>query len=208
MHRICSWSLLVLFVACQALAAEEKPAEEGWAELFNGKSLDGWKVTENPESITVQDGAIVTHGNRSHAFYVGSDKPFKNFEFVAEVMTKPNSNSGIFIHTKLQDEGWPTQGYECQVNNSYSRDPQKTGGLYNTVKVLEAPAQDNEWFKYYIKVDGKHITIKINDKTVVAWTEPDDQAGPLKLSQGTFALQAHDPGSTVLYRSIKVKRLP
>ena len=29
-----------------------------------------------------------------------------------------------------------------------------------------------------------------------------------RVSEGTFALQAHDPGSTVMYRNIKVKRLP
>jgi hypothetical protein len=199
---------VVALSLCPAALAAEKDAD-GWKELFNGKSLDGWKkTTEHPDSIMVKDGAIVTHGERAHLFYVGESKPFKNFELEAEVMTRPNSNSGIFIHTKYQGEGWPTQGYECQVNNSFNRDPQKTGGLYNTVKVLEAPAKDNEWFKYYIKVDGKHVTIKINDKTTVDWTEPDDKAGPLKLSQGTFALQAHDPGSTVMYRSIKVKRLP
>jgi len=29
-----------------------------------------------------------------------------------------------------------------------------------------------------------------------------------RVGEGTFALQAHDPGSTVMYRNIKVKRLP
>lgn len=199
---------LVALSLCPAVFAAEGKEADGWKELFNGKSLEGWKVVEAPSSITVKDGAIVTHGKRAHAFYVGDSRPFKNFELEAEVMTLPTSNSGIFIHTKVQDKDWPTQGYECQVNNTFNRDPQKTGGLYNTVKVLEAPAKDNEWFKYYIKVDGKHVTIKINDKTTVDWTEPNDKAGPLKLSEGTFALQAHDPGSTVKYRSIKVKRLP
>ena len=28
-----------------------------------------------------------------------------------------------------------------------------------------------------------------------------------KLSQGTFALQAHDPGSVVRYKNIRVKKL-
>ncbi len=57
-------------------------------------------------------------------------------------------------------------------------------------------------------VKGKHIVVKINDKVVVDYTEPENVAGTVKLSEGTFALQAHDPGSTVYYRNIRVKRLP
>jgi len=211
MHRFFALALVAgLIVAAPALAedkADSKKSDDGWVTIFDGKSLDGWKKNENPDSIRLEDGKIVTNGNRSHLFYVGDEKPFKNFEFEAEVMTKENSNAGIFIHTKYQEEGWPAQGYEAQVNNSYNKDPQKTGGLYNTVKVLEAPAKDNEWFKYYIKVDGKHVTVKINDKQVVDFEQAADKPQPA-LSEGTFALQAHDPGSTVYFRNIRVKRLP
>lgn len=194
-----------LTVSYCAVQAEEK---SDWVQMFDGKTLNGWKVNENEKSFSVADGAIVSHGDRSHAFYVGNDKPFKNFEFKCEVMTKTNSNAGIFIHTKFQEKDWPKIGYECQVNNSYNRDPQKTGGLYNTVKVLEAPAKDDVWFTYYIKVDGKHVTVKIDDKTVVDFEEPANKEGTIKLSEGTFALQAHDPGSTVMFRNLQVKRLP
>lgn len=189
------------------LIADEKDGE-GWVTIFDGKSLDGWKINENKDSWKLTDGALVANGPRSHAFYVGDPKPFVNFEFKAEVMTKPNSNGGIFIHTTYQDEGWPKLGYETQVNNSYKPDPQKTGGLYNTVKVLEPPAQDGAYWTQHIIVKGKHVTVKINDKTVVDYTEPDNVQGTVKLSAGTFALQAHDPGSTVYYRNIRVKRLP
>jgi hypothetical protein len=208
MHRFFALALVAgLVVISPAVAEDSKKSDDGWVTIFDGKSLDGWKKNENPNSIRLEDGKIVTNGPRSHLFYVGDDKPFKNFEFEAEVLTKENSNAGIFFHTKFQEEGWPAQGYEAQVNNTYNKDPQKTGGLYNTVKVLEAPAKDNEWFKYYIKVQGRHVIVKINDKTVVDYEQPADKAQPA-LSEGTFALQAHDPGSTVYFRNIRVKRLP
>lgn len=181
---------------------------DDWVTIWDGKNEKDWTIPENPKSFTVEDGAFVAKGPRSHAFYVGDKKPFTNFEFQADVMTKENSNGGIFIHTKEQKEGWPAQGFECQVNNTYKPDPQKTGGLYNTVKVLEPPAKDNEYFKYYVKVEGKHVTVKINDKVVVDYDQPADKEKEPKLSSGTFALQAHDPGSTVYYKNIKVKRLP
>jgi hypothetical protein len=205
-------SLAGATAACFALsfvaqAADKPSAEEGWVTLFDGKSFDGWKAAENEKSWKIENGAIVANGPRSHLFYVADKKPFVNFEFKAEVMTRPNSNAGIFFHTQYQAEGWPRIGYESQVNNTY-KDPQKTGSLYNTVKILVAPAKDDEWYTHHIIVQGKHIVTKINDKTVVDYTEPDDVSGTARLGEGTFALQAHDPGSTVLFKNLRVKRLP
>ena len=199
-------------LAVSALRAAEEKGE--WVSIFDGKSLDGWKINESPESWKIEDGAIVANGPRSHLFYVGDDKPFKNFELQAEAMTKPNSNAGIYFHTKYQEEGWPAEGHECQVNNTFKPDPQKTGGVYKVAKVLEAPAKDNEWFKYDIIVEGNHVVVKINDKVTADYTETAEALAKVpgiepgrKVGSGTFALQAHDPGSTVLYRNIRVKRL-
>jgi hypothetical protein len=213
---LCRLSLCLMLFAAPALFAEEKkPDQDGFVTIFDGKSMDGWKVSENPENIKLIDGAMVANGSRAHAFYVGDDKPFKNFHFIAEVMTKPHANGGIYFHTKWQDEGWPATGHECQVNNTYDKDPQKTGGVYKVAKVLEAPAKDNEWFKYEIIVEAKHVVVKINDKVTADYTEDAEALAKDKdiepgrrMGEGTFALQAHDPGSTVLYRNIRVKRLP
>jgi len=208
-------SVVALMPFAHGSAQEKKPDADGFVTIFDGKSMDGWKVSENQDTIKLVDGAMVANGNRAHAFYVGDEKPFTNFHFVCEVMTKPNSNGGIYFHTKWQESGWPAQGHECQVNNTYNRDPQKTGGVYKVAKVLEAPAKDNEWFKYEIIVEGKHVVIKINDKVTADYTEDADTLAKDKsveegrrVGNGTFALQAHDPGSTVLYRNIRVKRLP
>jgi len=188
-------------------------AQDGWIKIFNGKNLDGWKVGENATSFSVVDGAIQIAGPRAHLFYDGPIKNhmFKNFEFKAQVMTKPGANSGIYVHTTYQEGGWPSQGYEIQVNNSHT-DWKRTGSLYDIVDVKETYAKDNEWYTEYIKVEGKHITIKINDKTVVDYEESDADKRSVNgkgriLSSGTFALQAHDPKSVVLYKDIQVKPL-
>ena len=198
-----AWVLGFVWVA----AAEEG----GWVCLFDGKTFNGWRAGENVDSWKIENGALVCHGPRSHLFYVGEQAPFVNFEFKADVMTTPGSNSGIYFHTKYQPEGWPRQGYEAQVNNSH-RDPKRTGSLYGVVDVLNAPAKDNQWFEYDIKVVGKRIVITIDGKTVVDYTEPEGKKpdGPFAriLSQGTFALQAHDPKSKVYFKNIRVKKLP
>ncbi|MHA4741398.1 3-keto-disaccharide hydrolase [Dyadobacter sp. MSC1_007] len=188
-------------------------AQDGWISLFNGKNFDGWKVGENAGSFTIENGTIKVAGPRAHLFYDGPVKNhmFKNFEFKATVMTTPGSNSGIFIHTAFQEGGWPSQGYEVQVNQSHT-DYKRTGSLYNVIDVKETYVKDNEWYTEYVKVEGKHITIKINDKVVVDYEESDvdKREGEMKnrfLKTGTFALQAHDPKSVVYYKDIQVKPL-
>jgi len=204
-------SVAVIFAADPDRPSADKPGQ--WIELFDGKSLEGWKASEAKDSFTVEDGCIVAHGNpRSHLFYMGADKPFKNFELEAEVKTEPTANSGIYFHTQYQEKDWPNKGYEAQINNSFPPDPRRTGSLYGIVDVKDPPTKDNEWFKYYVKVDGKQITIKIEDKTVVDYTEPENpppfQGRDRKLSEGTFALQAHPNSGKTYFKSVMVRRLP
>ena len=188
-------------------------AQNGWVSLFDGKSLNGWKVGDNASTFSVDSGFIKVNGNFAHLFYDGpvNDHNFKNFEFKAEVMTKPHSNSGIYFHTAFQQGGWPSKGYEVQVNNSHG-DWRRTGSLYAIQDVKEVHVPDDVWFTEYIKVEGKHVIIKINDTTVVDYTEPENVQRPDNMkerliSNGTFALQGHDPGSTVYFKNIMVRPL-
>lgn len=194
-------AVLLLLVTLSSFQKESK--KKGWVKLFDGKSMEGWKINENPSSFKIEDGAIVVNGERGHLFYVGNvaNHNFKNFEYKAKVMTTPGSNSGMYIHTTYQEEGWPSKGYEIQVNNSHT-DWRRTGSVYGIQDVKEAPAKDNEWFTQHIIVKGSQITVKVNDKTINEYTVPAEGG---KLSTGTFALQAHDPKSKVYYKDIMVK---
>ena len=68
-------------------AMNRAPESEGWITIFDGKTFNGWKAAEHPETFTIADGAIVVFGNRAHLFYDGPIKnhDFKNFEFKAQV---------------------------------------------------------------------------------------------------------------------------
>ena len=182
-------------------SAEDK---DGWISLFNGKNFDGWKIGDAKQGKwKSENGNIVANGPRSHLYTI---KEFKNFEFKAEVMTTPGSNSGIYFHTKYQETGFPGTGYESQVNVSHG-DPVKTGSLWGVVKLYETPAKDNKWWEQHIIVRGQNIVVKINGKTVLDYTEPKGVQGGRKISSGSFALQAHDPKSVIYYRNLRVKPL-
>lgn len=186
--------------------------EAGFVQIFDGKSTDGWKVTdENPDSWKVKDGMLMCDGERAHLFYVGDLAPMKDFHFKAEVKTTPNSNSGIYFHTRYQAKGWPKYGYECQVNVSH-KDPKKSGSLYAVENIADPGVQDDQWYTQEIIVQGRRIQLIINGKTMVDHTEPENKEAfsesfERRLGEGTIALQAHDPDSVVYFRNLRLKKL-
>jgi hypothetical protein len=180
-----------------------------WISMFDGKSLDGWKANaENPQTFSVEDGTIKVAGPRAHLFFgEDGDASFKDFEFECEVKTAPGANSGIFFHTSYQERGWPSHGYEAQVNVSH-KDWRKSGSIYSFQDLKEAGHADGEWTKYHIKVEGKTVTITIDGKVVNRYTEPEDHGPKTKrLGSGTIALQGHDPDSVVHFRNLRIRRL-
>lgn len=205
------WLAVIFIAGCNST---KHSGTKGWVSLFNGKDLTNWKAGNNAKSFWVENGSIVANGDVAHLFYDGPAQQhnFKNFEFKADVMTTPGSNSGIYFHTQYQQASWPAKGYEVQVNNSQS-DWRRTGSLYAIQDVKEVYVKDNEWYTEHIIVNGKHVTVKINNKTVVDYTEPENvkrdagMSGRI-LSSGTFALQGHDPNSKVYFKNIQVKVLP
>jgi enterochelin esterase-like enzyme len=222
-----SLPLFVLAAALQqGLAAEPRQQgalEPGWTELFNGKDLTGWQISGNVATFKIVEGALVANGPVAHAFYTGPfrNHAFRNFELKVDVMAKNNSNGGVYVLTEFEEVGgnerasgrFPSKGFEIQVNNTYARDPVKTGSLYHVQDVTEAIPKDDEWFTEHIIVRGNNIKVFVNDKQTVDWTQPADWnggregAGRAIAGPGTIALQGHDPGSTVYYKNIRIKPL-
>ncbi|HEY1067883.1 MAG TPA: DUF1080 domain-containing protein [Pirellulales bacterium] len=191
----------VLLFNVPTLPAEDAklpaPDADGWITLFDGKTLDGWEINENPETFSVVDGTIKVNGERAHLFAPGE---YEDFEFKADVMAKANSNSGMYFRAKFE-KGWPA-GYESQVNNSYTKDPIKTGSLYKFQNVTKQIIPDDTWWTERIVAKGNHIQIFVNDEKVVDFVDEKNT-----FMKGRLALQGHDPHSTVFFKNIKVKPL-
>ena len=214
---------LAILLATGLRAAETPQSEEGFVSLFDGKTLDGWKVGDNASVFQVRDGMIVmecpvTIHSPAHLFYAGdvNGHSFKNFDLRIEVMTFPCANSGIYFHTEYQEAGWPKRGLECQVNNSHS-DWRRTGSLYaikniswgpetpsannkEMVTILpNAPVKDNVWYTQEIVYQDGSVTVKLNGESIVEYKIPDADlqhklsTGMIWLPRGTFALQGHPP---------------
>ncbi|HWE03685.1 MAG TPA: DUF1080 domain-containing protein [Tepidisphaeraceae bacterium] len=205
--------LLTLGAADAPKVGESQADKDGFVPLFDGKTLDGWKIGDKADAWSVKDGQMVVNNGPAHIFYDGPvhNHDWKNFHLKAEVMTFPHANSGIYFHTSYQEKGWPDDGFEAQVNCTHG-DWKKTGSLYDVVDIKDPHQKDNEWFLYEVIVKGDHVTLKVDGNVVNEWTQPADYK-PTKghkgryLHHGTFALQGHDPKSETHFKSIEVKPL-
>lgn len=198
------------FAGPNSRAAGPVADKDGWLDLFDGKSLDDWKPSEDPKAFKVEGGLIVAGPSKlTHLYYQGPihKANFKDFELKAEVMTKPKGNSGIFFHTEHQPKGIPAKGFEFQINNTGSDKRYRTGAIYPTKPLDKVLVKDDEWFECHLTVRGGHVTLKVNGETTHDVDLPVNAKSGLFLSSGTFAIQSHDPGSVVLFRRIRVKPL-
>ncbi len=91
--------LAMLLAAPAASRAFTQDASSEWVNLFDGKTLNGWKASEHEGTFSVVDGQIQVHGNRSHLFYTGpaNNADFKNFEFSADIPHPPRLEFGHLL---------------------------------------------------------------------------------------------------------------
>ncbi|RYG31708.1 MAG: DUF1080 domain-containing protein, partial [Chitinophagaceae bacterium] len=85
--------ILCCIAICITIFSFVNAPKTKWISLFDGKTLNGWKVGNNASSFSVDSGHIVVKGPTAHLFYDGAveNHVFKNFEFKAEVMTQPGA---------------------------------------------------------------------------------------------------------------------
>ena len=178
----------------------EKKNEPGWERIFDGKTLDGWKISDNG-AWAVENGAIVGRGARSHLFSPRDD--YTDFEFRAKVKINDKGNSGMYFRVQY-GPGWPA-GYEAQVNSTFS-DPQKTGSLYTLAPIRTTLIPANVWFTQHVicrnEEGGVRIRIFVNDLEVVNHLDTER-----KHAVGHVAFQQHHQGSEVRYQNVEVREL-
>lgn len=187
-----------------------------WAEMKWWEGTDVWPTKQNTGTDSfrlvfndIASNALVVEGPQSYLFYAGTidGGDFRNFEFKVDVYTYPGSASGVHFHTRYKEDGRPNFGYEAQINASRAGES-KTGSLVGVSELETAPHDDNEWFTYHIRVDGRTVTIKVNGETVNTVTEPADAEGPATLNRGTIALESVGADSRVYFRNPMIRLWP
>lgn len=208
----------------------ENPTEGGFASLFNGKNLDGWKgLVENPikrakmsqrelaaaqtkadkEAVRdwkVEDGNIVFDGAGYNNLC--TEKQYGDFEMLIDwkLYPGPEPDAGIYLRGTPQVQIWDTARTNVGAEVG-------SGGLYNNQqnpsKPLKVADQKlGEWNTFLIRMIGERVSVWLNGELVtdnVILENFWDRSQPI-FPVEQIELQAH--GSKVAYRDIFIKEIP
>src|SRR5262249_45466632 len=86
--------------------------DDGFTPLFDGKTLDGWKMINTKDNFFVKDGVLVMSKGKG---WLATEKSFGDFELrVRYRFVTPGADSGIFIRSGLEGTNWTNHGYQIQ----------------------------------------------------------------------------------------------
>ncbi len=214
----------VLLAACAAAALlasfqPRPPAAKPvgpWQNLFDGKTLNGWKRLAGTAEYTVENGAIVGTAvlNSGNTFLV-TEREYGDFDLELDVkMDGPLGNSGVQTRSHFDSPAQPGKVYGRQVEIDPSA-RSWSGGIYDEARrqwlyPLDLHPQAKTAFKVgaynHVKVEclGNEMKTWINDVPVAYVVDPVDPRGfiGLQVHGITDAAQA---GQKVYFKNIRLK---
>ncbi len=202
-----------------AAAASLPAAEEGFVSLFDGKTLNGWKLMGgHGAGYAVKDGKIVLpKGGGGNLLY---EKEFTDFILRFEFKLEDGSNNGLAIRSPMSDSDMAYQGMELQIidNNSVRYKDiiqpwQMHGSLYNVFPAKTGALKPvGEWNQQEVRVVGRKVSVILNGTTILD-VNIDDVKDPevlakhpgLQRKSGHIGFLGHN--EPVEFRNIRIKEL-
>lgn len=203
--------------------------KQGYKLLFNGHSLNGWRVYQNKPSVswTAKDGNLyckpVSNKDELRVDLI-TQKQYENFDLSLDWKISSQGNSGILYMVTEEFKSSYLSGPEYQIIDDLDfpekiEDWQKTGANY---AMNPAPTADikpaGTWNNTRIVVNHNHVEHWLNGKKIVEyelyseeWKKNKmngkwkDAAGYGMSKKGHIALQDH--GSEAWFKNIKIKEL-
>jgi hypothetical protein len=187
--------LVALALTTAALGSDSPSPRNSGAtsesSFFNAKDLDGWEGLMKYWSV--KDGALVgyTPEDPKHNTFLCSKKKYGDFELKFKVRLKDGiGNSGVQIRSKVVDaEKFIVAGPQCDIGQGYwgSLYGERFGGMMkqSPPDLVKKVVKQSDFNDYSIKCVGKHVTIKVNDETMV-----DDDFDKMP-EEGIIAWQLH-----------------
>ena len=238
--------LLLLVTACSpSPPPEETPPstatppgdDDAFVALFNGRTLEGWKVVpaNTAADWSVRDGAIVGIGSADQLSYlVWREEHLRDFELQFRYRLVTDGNSGVEIRAQPDPSGKrPFQGYHADFGHvgigpnilgswdfhfSTRNEPSCQRGTRLTIDEDETPHLSE--IKGALTVDAVRRR-DWNDAQIIAAgnqfqffingklaSEFTDNARQGQLDQGAIGLQLHDKGMQVQFKDILLKKRP
>ena len=193
------------------VAAEEKKSDATTNVIFDGKTLEGWDG--DTSVFRVEQESIIGGQLKDkipHNFFLSSKEEYSDFELTLEFrLIGEGTNAGVQLRSKRIPDHHEMIGYQADLGQNY------WGALYDESrrnKILAAPKKEeldkvlkrDDWNRYRILCEGRHIQLWINDFKTVDYTEADEAIE----QKGLIALQIHGgPPGEAHYRNIRIRRI-
>ena len=192
-----------------------KSPETNWTNLFDGKTLKGWKQLNGSAEFTVEEGCItgITQMN-THNSFLATEKQYTDFVLEYEMKMDEGLNSGVQIrsHSIPSYEDGRVHGLQVECDDS---DRAWTGGLYDEArKGWRYPLEYNppaktafkhqQWNKFRVLAIGHRIYTWVNGVSCSNLVEDE-------VETGFVALQVHaiynpkDEGKKIQWKNIRIR---
>lgn len=183
---------LVAGLFCVSPLAQAEPLA-----LFDGHSLDGWRV-EGAGQWSVIDGVIVAAG--SDDGFLVSEREFGDFHLLAEFWVDATTNSGIFIRCKDRSRIHPETCYELNIYDEHPQQEARTGSIVmHAMPPMARVHTVGQWNTLEAMAKGAVIEVKINGITTAVLESADSTSG--------FVALQHWADGTVKYRKLELNAL-
>lgn len=193
-------------------------AEPEWVNLLNGKNLDGWESVGKGSWTVLDNGILIGQTDPAEAWKLQSwlytKQEFDEFDLTLDYWLCLGGNSGVSIGDRLRAKnavdpktnGWPTPArtaYEINIDNGTPRDYDISGSIYKLVQAEPGHQRNTDWNTLLIEVRRNLIRVTLNGRVVA-----EHPGLPERPKAGPIGLQLHASSDVVMFRNIRIRRLP
>ncbi len=183
--------------------------EDGFAPMFDAKTLNGWSIQDGPESaFYVNDGSIVVHESGGYPVWLRSDKQFENFDFRCEFFIQGWMDSGIYIHAP---EHGPSMYCGAMIHIFQERDavpnPQSMGAIFPLIPPLKVNVHNKgEWNSVRVLSDWPKLQVWTNDELIQDLNIDMEPELRLRLRKGYIGIESLS--YPIRFRNLRIRELP
>lgn len=210
----------LLFLFAMSVSGQMVLAQKagGWVNLFDGKTLTGWKKLSGNAEYHVENGAIVgtTIANTPNTFLV-TEKEYGDFILELDVlMEDTTSNSGIQFRSHLDPEGnkgaGRVYGYQYEIDPSVRK---WSGGIYDEARrdwlyplglnpVAQPAFKNGQYNKVRVECIGHNLRTWVNNIEAAYVVDSLDASGFIGLQVHSIG-KPEQAGKKIYWKNIRIK---
>ena len=176
------------------MSCSSQSSEAERTTLFDGSSLDGWRVLGDA-NWELADGAVSAD---SGSGFLVTGASYGDFELTLEFWVDEPANSGIFMRCADPEAIRDTNCYEVNIYDTRADQTYRTGGIVHVAAPTSVINAGGQWNDYIIRAQGSRLVVTLNGTQTVDITHDEFVRGPIALQYGA---------GTVRFRNVQIQVL-